>query len=307
MSQQPTAAETLGRKLRSLWATLAVICLLGAAAAYGVTWYQQDQLERDATRDARKLSIDVIKPMLTPTDAEGPIRGDRYDQLLAAIEKNVLAGSINSVRLWAADGTVLFADDASLVGEREPAMRDDVHATIAGTSQSSVDGERYQTLTMLELGQPPVIVAVELGRSHAAIVEQAREQWYPWVRKGITAAIVFAVLYVGTAIFFAVLGSLERRSKRRQDAPAANGSGSGRSSSRKAQPAASVDPNLPAYMRPGFQEEVEARREVEAALETAHQERAELMERLRRTEAELEETRRRLASRESASGALPTR
>jgi hypothetical protein len=307
MSQQPTAAENLGRKLRSLWATLAVICLLGAGAAYGITWYQQDQLERDATRDARKLSVDVIKPLLTPVDAEGPVRGDRYDELLAAMEKNVLAGSVSSVRVWGADGTVLFADDPSLVGDKEPAMRDDVHATIAGTSQSTVDGERYRTLTAIELGQPPIVVAIELGQSHTGIVEQAREQWYPWVRRGITWAIVFAVLYVGTAIFFAVLGSLERRSKRRPDAASANGSSNGRSSGRKAHPASPADPNLPAYMRPGFQEEVEARREVETALEAAHQERAELAERLRRTEAELEQARRRLADLEPTSGALPTR
>ncbi len=306
MTPQASNSENVGRKLRALWATLAVICLLGAGAAYGVSWYQQDRLERDATRDAHKLSVDVIKPMLTPADAEGPIRGARYDELLAAMEKNVLAGSINSVRLWGADGTVLFADEPSLVGTKEPAMRDDVHATISGTSESSVDGERYQTLTALELGQPPVVVAVELGQSHSAIVEQAREPWYPWVSKGLTAAVVLAALYIGTAIFFLLLGRLERKPHRRRDAAGASESGNGRSSGRRAT-APAADPNLPAYMRPGFQDEVEARREVESALETAHQERADLAERLRRTETELEEARRRLADLEPASRALPTR
>ena len=44
-----------GKDLRALWATLAVICLLGAGVAYGVTRYRLYELEQQATRDARKV------------------------------------------------------------------------------------------------------------------------------------------------------------------------------------------------------------------------------------------------------------
>ena len=61
-----------GRQLRDVFITLALIFLVGAGAAYGATRYLQSGLESDATRDARKLSVDVLQPLLVPADAQGP-------------------------------------------------------------------------------------------------------------------------------------------------------------------------------------------------------------------------------------------
>lgn len=267
----------LGRQLRALWATLAVICLVAAAAAYGVTRYLQSELEADATRDARKLSVDVLQPLLIPADTDGPVRGARYGVLGAEVEEKVLAGPISAVRVWAADGTVVFADRRDLVGEREPEMRDDIHAVIAGTSQSVIEGDRFSTLTALEIGNPPTLVAAELVRSHAAIVERSRETWYPWMERAITAAIVCFVLFVATAIGFFAFGVVARRAARKpQAAPAGNANG---------------------YMLPGFREEVESRHRVEEELKAARNERDALLERLRRVEAELEQARSGTPSR----------
>ena len=285
----------LGRQVRALWATLAVICLVGAGAAYGVTRYLQSELETDATRDARKLSVDVLQPLLIPSDAEGPVRGTRYDELLSSVDQRVLAGPINAVTLWAADGTIVFADRRDLVGEREAAMRDDIHAAVAGTSQSSVEGDRFATLTVLEIGNPPTLVAAELGRSHAAIVEESKETWYPWMERAITAAIVCFALFVATAIGFFAFGVLRRLAARRREPDAsANGSAIHRRDPAKAErraPAVAGDEDLPAYMLPGFREEVESRQRVEDELNATRSERDALVERLRRLEAEREGAR----------------
>ena len=271
----------LGRQLRAFFITLAVIFLVGAGAAYGVTRYLQSELEADATRDARKLSVDVLQPLLVPTDAQGPVRGTRYDQLLSAVDDRVLAGPINGVLLLAQDGTVLFADQRALVGDHEPAMRDEIHAVIAGTSKSIVDGDRFRTLTVLEIGSPPTLVAAELVRSHTAIVEESRATWSPWVARAITAAIVCFGLALLTTIVSFVLGVLGRRSARdrsRVEAPPL----------RRKKAAPLPDEELPAYMTPGFQEEVAARRQVEDELRAIQHERDALAERVRRLEAELD-------------------
>ena len=282
----------LGRQLRALWATLAVICLLGAGAAYGVTRYVQSELEADATRDARKLSVDVLQPLLVPSDAEGPVRGTRYDELRSAVDQRVLAGPINAVTLWAADGTIVFADRRELVGKRQASMRDDIHAAVAGTSQSSLEGDRFATLTVLEIGNPPTLVAAQLGRSHAAIVEESKETWYPWMERAIKAAIVCFALFVATAIGFFAIGILGRVAARRREPDASpNGSATHRRDPAKAErraPAAVGDDDLPAYMLPGFREEMESRRQVEDELNATRRERDALVERLRRLEAEPE-------------------
>jgi hypothetical protein len=271
----------LGRQARGFFLTLAVIFLVVAGASYGVTRYLQSELEADATRDARKLSVDVLQPLLVPSDAQGPVRGVRYDELLADVDERVLAGPINGVLLLAQDGTVLFSDERALVGDREPAMRDDIHGVIAGTSKSIVDGDRFRTLTVLEIGSPPTVVAAELVRSHTAIVEESRATWYPWVGRAITASIVCFALALLTAIVFFVVGVLGRRSARDRsnvEAPPLR--------RKKAAPLA--DEDLPSYMKPGFQEEVAARRQVEDELRAIQHERDALAERVRRLEAELD-------------------
>jgi hypothetical protein len=275
-----------GRQLRDVFITLALIFLVGAGAAYGVTRYLQSELESDANRDARKLSVDVLQPLLVPADAQGPVQGARYDELLAAVDQRVLAGPINGVLLLAQDGTVLFADQPSLVGDHQPALRDDIHAVIAGTSQSSVDGDRFRTLTALEVGSPPTLVAAELVRSHTAIVEESREVWYPWVARAIAAAIVCFGLALVTAIVFSVIGVLERHSARQRSAVTA-------APPRRRKKDQVPDENAPAYMHPSFKDEVAARRQVEDELRAIQHERDALAQRVQHLEAELDRLKER--------------
>jgi hypothetical protein len=172
------------------------------------------------------------------------------------------------------------------VGDHEPALRDDIHAVIAGTSQSSVDGDRFRTLTALEIGSPPTLVAAELVRSHTAIVEESREVWYPWVARAITAAIVCFGLALVTAIVFSVIGVLERRSARPRSAVEAP-------RPRRKKVAADADENAPAYMHPSFKEEVAARRQVEDELRAIEHERDALAQRVQHLEAELDRLKER--------------
>lgn len=290
------------RDLRAFWATLAVIALLGAGAAYGATRYAQSELEREATHDAHKLAIDVLQPLLLPTDTQGPIRGARYEQLLASVDEGVLAGPINHVRLWRADGTVLFSEDPQLVGTRDPAMRADVHDAVAGASQGEVVGDRFRTLTSLRVGDPPTVVAVELDQSHASLVDAARERWYPWMYRGLAVAAACAVLWVATAIVGGLAALVRRRVERRRASAPVEGS----IDARRTLPAASRA-DLPGYMQPGFQQEVEARRRIEEELEVTRQERDALRERVARLEVELRRDGGREREPDRSARVLPFR
>jgi hypothetical protein len=237
--------------------------------------------------------VDSLQPLLLPADLEAPIRGERYEELAAHVEDHLLGGPINAVVIWRDDGTVLFADDPARVGEKDPAMRDEIHAVAAGTSEAVIDGERFRVFTSLRVGEDGELAAVEVGRSHAAIVAEAREPWYPWVSRALVAAVIFAALYIATGIFFAVLGRLDKRAARDGTAP------SERHSARAEKKATQAPPvDQPAYMHPGFQEESQARRRVEEELEAIEKERDSLRAKVRHLESELETIRSRSSETE---------
>jgi len=263
-----------GKDLRALWATLAVICLLGAGVAYGVTRYRLYELEQQATREARRLAVDVIEPALTPNDISAPMRGDRQAQMRALVESKVLTDPIKAVRIWSGDGQVVFADDPKLIAEREPAMRDDIHTLTAGTAaHGSVTGERFRTLVVMHVGKSQTLMAAELIRSHTSLIAKAKDPWYPWIARAIRFAIAFAVLYVVTWVAFAAFDVVRRRVERQRAEAKKQDVAAGRRA-----PVAVED--LPAYMQPGFQQEVEARRHAEAEAASARAERDELARRL---------------------------
>lgn len=250
----PSAFERRARALRGLFGTLTVILLLAAGFIYGAIWYQQRQLEEAATDDGRKLAVQVLKPVLLPSDAAAPVSGERYQHLLSIVEESVMAGPINHVRLWRVDGTVLFADDASIVGTRDTAMRDDLRIK-GGTSETAVKGERFRMLTSVRIGDTPRFVVVELDRPHDAIVQRVNKQWRPWmVRAEIGAAISFA-LYLAMVIGFLLyrLGKVGKRSWKQTN------------ERRKEAKIKGKTADLPAYMQPGYRQEVEARRQAKDA------------------------------------------
>jgi hypothetical protein len=271
--------KTAGRDLRALWATLAVICLLGAGVAYGVTRYRLMELEEKAGRDARKVAVDVIQPELTRADVSAPIRGERLEQLRSAIEAKVLAGPVGSVRIWSGDGTIVFADDPKMIGEQDSSIREEMHTPAAGTTVSGfTTGERFHSLVVMHIGKPPTLMAAELIRPHAAMVAEARDPWYPWVARAIKLAIAFAVLWVVTWAGFAAFGVVRRSAaKRKADAAKEPAIIPGNR-------AGVPDEDLPAYMQPGFQQEVEARRHAEAEAAAARAERDELARRLQQAQ-----------------------
>jgi hypothetical protein len=272
--------KSTSRSLRGFFSTLTAICLIGAGVAYGVTRYRLMELEEHATRDARKVAADVIQPGLTPHDASVPLGGERLASMRSKVETRVLTGPVNTVRIWSGDGVIVFADDPAQIGESEPAMRGEIHALTSGTGTDDfVTGERFHSLVALHVGKPPALMAVELVRSHTPLVERAREPWYPWVLRALQLAALFAALWVVTWIGFlgydAMKRGLRRRSRARRDTRKAEAPG------RHPSPRPE---DLPAYMQPGFREEVESRRAVEQELTSAKAERDELARRLEQTE-----------------------
>jgi hypothetical protein len=324
-----TFVRDLPRRLRSLFGTLTFLALAIAAVGFGATWVIRVGLERDALAQAGKIAASVLEPALTTDDVQHPMTGRRYTEIRRLVADKVTGNGVNSVEIWRADGTVVFALRRALIGKAPAPMRAIVRDTLERGSLSIVEGDTFRALVAVR-PSADIGAVVELDRSYAAMTASA-SRWRPWTDRGIAVAIACFLIYllcVGASL-------VEQRTRakpaidlpehlRRSDGPRR------RRSDADAEPIAPVaapepdshvtvrrrpstadepSADAPAYVQPGFREHLEARREAEnalgsiqQALASSEQERARLQERLRAAEAELEQARRRLTDLGATAG-----
>lgn len=88
--------------------------------ATGASWValnlSTDEAARDARDDAEILARGVVEPGVTEAVLEGD--ADALGYLDAVVRSRVLSGRVVGVRLWAEDGTIVYANEPDLIGER---------------------------------------------------------------------------------------------------------------------------------------------------------------------------------------------
>jgi two-component system, NarL family, sensor kinase len=117
---------------------LTSLCAIIVLAAIGV-YLQQRVGERAAIRTAREsaalITRGIVQPVLTEKALAGP--GPERAALDRVVRTRVLDRTIVRVKIWAADGTILYSDDPRLIGARFPLDGEEV-ASI-GNGQTTAD------------------------------------------------------------------------------------------------------------------------------------------------------------------------
>jgi hypothetical protein len=103
-------------------------------------------------------------------------------------------GTVEAVTIWAADGTIVFADDTTLIGDQVRSMRTTLAGVIGDASRTDVSGDLLRSFVPVEVSQG-ARVAVELDRSADAIAS-ATEPWR-------LLALVFAATAILCLLLFA--------------------------------------------------------------------------------------------------------
>lgn len=173
-----TRLRELGRpsRRRALWGGLTGVLLVASALALGQAGSVEERMLRDATASGVSLVANVLAPELTPADAAAPVAGERYRELASLVERGALAdGTVRAVLVWAADGTILFANDASLVGDEVRSMRPTLLTVLGDQPITDVDRGHLRTLVPLALA-PGTSVVVEIDRDGAPLAA-ATDPW----------------------------------------------------------------------------------------------------------------------------------
>jgi signal transduction histidine kinase len=124
---------------------------------------QQRSAVVEAVRDARTLTVlqarDLVEPVLTDaalTDGPAARALDRV------VRRRVLGAQVVRVKIWRADGTVVYSDDAALVGRQFPLEDEEREAVLPGAravaevsdldAAENADERRFGKLLQVYLG-----------------------------------------------------------------------------------------------------------------------------------------------------------
>jgi two-component system NarL family sensor kinase len=169
-----------------LLAGLLVVVLLGVVLA----WAQRQTATAEAIRDARTLtnleSGDVVGPLLTDAAL---VPGPAQSTLDAVVRGRVLGSRIVRVKIWDADGRIVYSDDRTLIGRRFPMAADEKAVLATGATAAEVsdlgaaenlDEKQFGTLLQVYQGVhtpggTPLLF--ETYQPYTVITDASRRMW----------------------------------------------------------------------------------------------------------------------------------
>ena len=196
--------------------------LLGIALAQVETAHERSSATSDAASSAQLLVQVGLQPHIDPSDLTTGLPPETIAALDSAFQAGLDDGQLVRIKLWSADGEVLYSDQHELIGQRFP---------IDGDLQEGLDGELTAEVSHLDKAENvderqfgellEVYVPVKLGTEH----EGAFEIYVPWapIARQITSntrrllLVLAGGLLLLWAVLFRIVMGASRRIRRDRD------------------------------------------------------------------------------------------
>jgi two-component system NarL family sensor kinase len=207
--------------------------LVASFLLFGATWWATGKLSERAGRseavaDARGttdlLAHSVAEPAIPRKLIDiDPGAIDRFDR---AVLDKLMVGDVRRIKIWRADGTIVYSDETDLIGQRFPLDTEQRQVLTSGTTEGGVSDLRRSenkfetdesgllevyTQIMSPEGTP---LLFEAYYSVATVQERAHEVLTPFRR--ITAGALLAILLLGVPLIGALTSRLTRASRARE-------------------------------------------------------------------------------------------
>jgi signal transduction histidine kinase len=117
-------------------AALAAVVLLGLLAGAVLRHRTRDEAVRDAKTVTRLAGHGIAEPALTPGIYTGDPAARR--RIWLALRREVLAEPVVRVKIWNADGTILWSDEPRLIGRRFALSKEELDALREGRTEAEV-------------------------------------------------------------------------------------------------------------------------------------------------------------------------
>ena len=228
---EPTAAapaRPLPRPRRLLLqlalAVLAVFVLVAAGASVAASRLAEREAVNDAAHTANLLALAVVQPAVQDSLLDGD--GQAYAALDEVVRRNVLPNGIVRVKLWLPDGTIVYADERRLVGQRFPLgeaqlavlAEPQTRAEVSDLDRSENEFERYGG-KLLEVYRPVWTpngkeLLFEVYGEYGPVQDRASDLWRGLT--GLLATSLLLLLVLMAPILWRVLDRLRSAQEHRE-------------------------------------------------------------------------------------------
>jgi signal transduction histidine kinase len=205
--------------LRFALASLVAFVLFGMLGIFFISRYARERAERTGAFHSTFAARAVLQPALQGIDLSGPIGAD-YDRVLAIVRERILSdGRDVQVKVWKPDGTVLFAVDPELVGQRFPEEAEELAEVMDGHVESGISNlEAAENVEERKFADKLLEVYVPLRQSPDGPVVAVAElyQDYAFVQADIDAfmARLAPILVIGLLLLYAAVLPIAVRASR---------------------------------------------------------------------------------------------
>ena len=118
---------------------------------FGVIWWGTGRLSQTAARhealaDARVTTELLAHSVAQPEIPRGLVRGDAgaIDRFDRRVRDRLLRSDAKRIKIWSADGTVIYSDETQLIGQRFALDSEQLKVLDSGTTEGSLSDLRRQ-------------------------------------------------------------------------------------------------------------------------------------------------------------------
>jgi len=213
--------RVLGQLALGVVAALLVVGVLGTLAA-------RQLAEREAVNDAATMAGVLAEAVVEPSLTDALVAGD--PAAVAAFDEithdRLLSESIVRVKLWSADGTVLYADESQLIGRTFPLSVEQRSAlaepaTVADVSELDASENAFESADRAVEVYRPVwtpsgqVVLFEIYGSYDPVGARTTALWRGFA--GVTASSLVLLVVIVSPIVWHLVRRLRRAEEQRID------------------------------------------------------------------------------------------
>ena len=218
----PLRIRRLAVQLGVIALALAVLVALGGALLS--RRIAESQSVHEVARTADLLADSVVQPELTDAMATDPLAAAALDSV---VSQHVLSSDLIRVKLWTADGLILYSDESRLVGQQF-ALDDEARQSLSAPQTQAEVSELTRPENVYERGQGRLLevyrpiwtpdgheLLFESYFRYGIVSDRTSQLWHGFL--GITVSAV-AMLFVLLIPLVAALWTRARRAARAQQA-----------------------------------------------------------------------------------------